>query len=279
MILFFVGLILVDGRLDGSITAAGEDDKPIQASIFCFLIAVVNLLAVPEMRALAAQKEAKVFTPLAICGSVILATTWYWMQMSAEPAVFGLQYQLFAAAFLLLAIFLYQAVFFGTTGAIVNTSVTYLSIFYLGFLSSFVLGIRVAFGPWALLMFIFTVKSADTGAYAAGKMFGKHKFAPRISPGKTWEGLAGGIILAAVTAVCFSVFCDIMPWPHAMLFGGVFAFLGQLSDLVESMLKRDAGRKDSSSNIPGFGGVLDIADSLLCTAPVAYLFLSLVVCR
>jgi len=67
-----------------------------------------------------------------------------------------------------------------------------------------------------------------------------------------------------------------MPWYYGAVFGVIFAVLGQLSDLAESMLKRDAGLKDSSSNIPGFGGVLDIADSLLCTAPPAFLFFALV---
>jgi phosphatidate cytidylyltransferase len=121
-------------------------------------------------------------------------------------------------------------------------------------------------------MFIFTVKFADTGAYTAGKLFGKHQFSPRISPGKTWEGLAGAVVAGVITAVCMSVICGIMPWFYGTLFGVLFAVLGQFGDLAESMLKRDAEQKDSSSNIPGFGGVLDIVDSLLGTAPAAYLF-------
>lgn len=278
MVLFFVGLILADGWLDGSITAAAGDDKPVQGTIFCLLVAAVAFLAVPEMAALAAGKQAKVFVAPAIACSAALATTWYWMQMSSEPAAFGLGYLLLAATLALAAVFLYQAVFFGTNGVIVNCGVNYLSIFYLGFLSSFILGVRISYGPWALLMYIFTVKFADTGAYAAGKLFGKHKFSPKISPGKTWEGLVGAVIAGAITATCMSVSCDIMPWFYGTLFGCVFAVLGQLGDLVESMLKRDAGRKDSSSNIPGFGGVLDIVDSLLGTAPAAYLFFVLV-CR
>jgi phosphatidate cytidylyltransferase len=274
MVFFVLGLILADGWLDGSLTAAA--DKPIQSTIFCLLIVGVAFLAVPEMALLAARKEARVFIWPAIIGSVALATTWYWMQMSSNQAEFGLYYLLSAAAISLLGMLLWQAVVFGTAGAIVNCGVNYLAIFYLGFLSSFVLGIRIAFGPLSLLMFIFTVKLADTGAYTAGKLFGRHKCAPRISPGKTWEGLAGAIVAGVITAVCMSVLCGIMPWHYGTLFGGLFAVLGQLSDLAESMLKRDAGLKDSSSNIPGFGGVLDIADSLLCTAPPAYLFFALV---
>ncbi len=275
MVFFFVGLILLDGWLDGSISAAAAD-KPVQGTIFCVLVAAVAFLAVPEVAVLAACKGARVFVWPAIGGSIALATVWYWMQMSPNPAAFGLHYCMFVSVVLLLGVFLLQAIFFGTDGVILNCSVNYLSMYYLGFLSSFILGIRIGFGPWALLMFIFTVKSADTGAYAAGKLFGKHKFAPRISPGKTWEGLAGAVVAGVITAVCMAVFCDIMPWHYGTLFGTFFAVLGQLSDLVESMLKRDADRKDSSSNIPGFGGVLDVVDSLLGTAPAAYLFFALV---
>ena len=122
---------------------------------------------------------------------------------------------------------------------------------------------------------IFVVKCSDIGAYTAGRFFGKHKFSPVISPKKTWEGMAGGVILAAVVAVAFAVFCDIMSWRLAIVFGVVFAFIGQLGDLAESMLKRDAETKDSSNSVPGFGGILDVVDSILITAPFGYLFFSL----
>ena len=125
-------------------------------------------------------------------------------------------------------------------------------------------------------MFIFTVKSSDTGAYTLGRLFGKHKFAPKISPGKTWEGLAGAVLFASVVAVLFASFCGIMSWPAAVVFGVVFAVFGQLADLIESMIKRDAGSKDSSEHVPGFGGILDVIDSLLATAPMAYLFFNVV---
>ncbi len=278
MVLCFVGLILAGARLDGSLSAAKDDDARIQGSLFCLLVVLVAFLAIPEMAGLARRKNVRIFMPLAIASSVVLATSWYWRQFSNDAIAFQLYYVLFAAAFCLLAIFLYQAVLFGTSGVIVNCAVNYFAIFYLGFLSSFILGLRIDFGPWALLMFISTVKAADTGAYAVGKLFGKHKFAPRISPGKTWEGIGGAVLFGIITAVGFSVFCDIMPWYYGTLFGGVFAFLGQLGDLAESMIKRDAEEKDSSTNIPGFGGVLDIIDSPLGTAPAAYAFFMLINC-
>lgn len=275
MILVFVGLILADGFLDGSITLDANDDKPIQGSVFALLIVGVALLSVSEMAKLAQTKGVRVFLPIAILSSIMLATSWYWRQFGADPITFHLYYILFVSAFSLLGLFVYQALRFAADGMILNCASGFFVIFYLGFLSSFILALRVEYGTWALLMFISTIKSSDTGAYTIGRLFGKHKMAPKISPGKTWEGLAGAVLFGIIAALAFSVFCDIMPLFNGIIFGGIFGLLGQMGDLAESMIKRDAGMKDSSSNIPGFGGVLDIIDSPLATAPAAYLFFML----
>jgi phosphatidate cytidylyltransferase len=150
--------------------------------------------------------------------------------------------------------------------------VSYFSIIYLGLLGAFVLAMRIDFGPWVLLMFVFVVKSADIGAYSFGSLFGRHKFSPEISPGKSWEGMAGAVVIATIVAVLFAEYCDIMVWWLAIIFGCCFAFLGQMGDLAESMIKRDAKQKNSADRVPGFGGILDIFDSLLPAAPFAYLF-------
>ena len=121
-------------------------------------------------------------------------------------------------------------------------------------------------------MFVFVVKSADIGAYVFGNLFGKHKFSPKISPGKTWEGMVGAVATAVIVAILFAASCDIMVWWSAAIFGSCFAFIGQFGDLAESMIKRDAEQKDSANNVPGFGGILDIIDSPLIAAPFAYLF-------
>jgi phosphatidate cytidylyltransferase len=84
--------------------------------------------------------------------------------------------------------------------------------------------------------------------------------------------MGGGIVFAVAAAVLFAVISGIMPWFTAMAFAVVFAFIGQLGDLAESLIKRDAERKDASAGVPGFGGLLDIIDSLLPAAPFAYLF-------
>ena len=269
MIMLLIAVIFCDAFLDGSLTSSTEDDTAIKATILYVLIALLIIPAQIELSRLAKSKEIKIFTPITIVASIAFAGTWYWLQILQLP----LQIYLFIfSAFLLLALFSYQYARYGTSGAIANWGASYLAIIYTGLLSAFVLAIRIDFGLWPLLMFIFVVKSSDIGAYSLGKLFGKHKFSPKVSPGKTWEGMAGAVIAAAIVALLFATRCDIMnPW-SAAIFGFCFAFIGQIGDLVESMLKRDAEQKDSANNVPGFGGILDIIDSPLFAAPFAYVF-------
>jgi len=274
MTVVFTAVIIVDGWLDGSMTTTAVD-KPVQGTILYLLIAVLAIPAQSEMSRLAAAKKLKIFTLFSIVSSILLAGGWYW------PQVFELSsanYLFFLLIVILFGLFLYQYAFFGTVGTIGNCGVNYFSIIYLGLLSGFVLAVRIDFGLWPLLMFIFVVKSADIGAYTTGNLFGKHKFSPKISPGKTWEGMAGAAALAVIVAVLFAVICDIMPVCLAAIFGICFAFIGQLGDLAESMIKRDAEQKDSANNVPGFGGILDIIDSPLAAAPFAYLFFMVAGC-
>ena len=275
MILVFVGLCLLDGYLDGSLTDSA-DDKPIQGSIFCLLIALITVPAQYEFARLTAKAGAHIFLPAAIVGSVLLATGWYWPQFfsqhPAQPFRFQLLYTLFVSVFSLFAFFAYQGRRFGTDNVIGNCGAGLFSIFYLGLLGGFSLAVRVDFGLWPFLMFIFTVKSSDIGAYTLGRLFGKHPFSPKISPKKTWEGMAGAVIFASIVAVLFARSCGIMTWWQGLVLGPICAFAGQLGDLAESMLKRCARQKDSSQHVPGFGGVLDIIDSPLAVAPLAYIF-------
>lgn len=271
MTILFTAIVIFDGWLDGSLKTSGAG-KSVQATFFCVLIALIAFPAQMELAKLAEAHGLRIFTPLAIVSSILTATYWYWAQfINIEPAIF----LFLLLAFTLMAVFLYQYFSFGINGMLGNCGVNFLAIMYLGLLSSFVIGIRIKFGLWPLLMFIFVIKSADIGAYAIGSIFGKHKFSPKISPGKTWEGMAGAVGLAIIVAVCFGKFCDIMIWQQAVIFGICFAFIGQMGDLVESMMKRDAQQKDSAKVVPGFGGVLDIIDSPLVAAPFAYLFFML----
>jgi len=269
MTVFFTAVVIFDGWLDGSLTASMADDKPVQGTILCLLIALLVIPAQIEFSRLAAAKKLKIFTSLSIIASILFATSWYWAQfLEISPAIC----LYFISAFTVFGLFLYQYFYYGSSGVLANCGVNYFSITYLGLLSGFVLAIRIDFGFWPMLMFVFVVKSSDIGAYAFGRLFGKHKFSPKISPGKTWEGMAGAVAVAIIVAVLFASSCGIMDRWLAVIFGFCFAIIGQLGDLAESMLKRDAEQKDSSNNVPGFGGVLDIIDSPLVAATFAYMF-------
>ena len=264
-------VVIFDGWLDGSLTASAAD-RPVQATILYVLIALLIIPGQLELSRLAAAKNLKNFTPVTIISSILFAGSWYWPQLFEVSQTI---YLFFLSAFTLLALFLYQYICCGSSGVIGNCGVNYFSIIYLGLLNGFVLAFRIDFGLWSLLMFIFVVKFADIGAYTIGSLFGKHKFSPKISPGKTWEGMAGAVAAAMMVAVLFAVICDIMVAWLAAVFGLCFAFIGQFGDLAESMLKRDAEQKDSANKVPGFGGILDIIDSPLAAAPFAYLFFML----
>jgi phosphatidate cytidylyltransferase len=271
----FLGLILLDGHLDGSLSKASPN-KPIQATIFTILIALLAVPAQFELGNLVKQTGTHLFKCVTIPTSILLATGFFWAQYFDTHRFFTL-YLLWVPAFSFLALFFVQALKFGTEGTIRNVSAGFFAIIYLGFLCSFILGIRIAWGPWVLLGFIFTVKSSDIGAYTLGRLFGKHKMCSTISPGKTWEGLAGAALFGAGVSLGFSHFSGIMPTLWAIGFGAVFGVLGQMGDLVESMIKRDAASKDSSASIPGFGGILDVIDSPLATAPAAFAFFYFVI--
>lgn len=272
MIVGFTGLLLLDGWLDGALTVSTEDDRPFQGLILGLLICLIQLPAHLELAALARANSLRICLPVAMAGSILLATARYWQAfLPLGPG----QTELLILALALPVLFFYHARQFGLKGVMGGVGATCLSMLYLGILSGFFVGIRLEHGLWALLMAIFVVKSSDIGAYTLGRLIGKHKLSPRISPGKTWEGMLGAVIFAIIVANIFADQGKIMTWPLATLFGGCFAFIGQMGDLMESMLKRDAQTKDSSARIPGFGGVLDLLDSPLLAAPFAYLFFHL----
>ena len=124
-----------------------------------------------------------------------------------------------------------------------------------------------------LTMFFAIVMLTDTGAYYTGRTLGRHKLAPRVSPGKTIEGAIGGFVTAVVAGfLCKLTFFPEIPIAHAMALGAALGVIGQFGDLAESLLKRGANVKDSGTLLPGHGGMLDRVDSLLFCAPVLYFY-------
>ncbi|MFL9657737.1 phosphatidate cytidylyltransferase [Streptomyces sp. PB17] len=147
--------------------------------------------------------------------------------------------------------------------------------FYVPFLATFVAMMLAADdGAWRVLVFLILTVVSDTGAYAVGWRFGRKKLAPRISPGKTREGLLGAVAFAMVAgALCMQFLIDDGTWWQGLLIGLVVAVSATLGDLGESMIKRDLGIKDMGTLLPGHGGIMDRLDSLLPTAPVVWLLL------
>jgi phosphatidate cytidylyltransferase len=174
----------------------------------------------------------------------------------------------------------------GTPGAIANTGITIWLIVYLGFMGSFEIRLRMdvagPLGAWLILYHIAVTKFNDVGAYFTGITMGRHPLAPTISPKKTIEGFVGGLVLGIIVSVLLSRLGGIivtsapvrLSIAQAIVFGLVIGLVGQTGDLVESMFKRDAQIKDSGSLVPTFGGVLDIIDSPLLTAPIAWWLLT-----
>lgn len=167
-------------------------------------------------------------------------------------------------------------------GAVAAAGGTLLAFVYLGLMFGFLLAIRREHPAWVLLWVLMTTKACDIGAYFTGVTIGRHKLILWLSPGKTWEGLCGGVILAAAVGWLGLWVLDSagVPatrpvWTGAVA-GALFGLVGQTGDLIASLLKRDAGIKDSGTALPGFGGVLDVLDSPLLVAPLAYWWLHLV---
>jgi phosphatidate cytidylyltransferase len=148
----------------------------------------------------------------------------------------------------------------------------------------FLLALRREHSAWWIVGILLTTKACDTGAYFTGRAIGRHKMIPWLSPGKTWEGLAGGIAFAALVGGLLALASlswlgssDQVPIWLGVTCGVVFAIVGQFGDLTMSLLKRGAGLKDSSHVLPGLGGVLDVIDSPLMVAPVAFWIFELAV--
>jgi phosphatidate cytidylyltransferase len=167
--------------------------------------------------------------------------------------------------------------------SLASVSATVFGVVYVAVLAGCLIGVRMIvdaprpestqIASKLLTMFFAIVMLTDTGAYYTGRSIGRHKLAPRISPGKTVEGAIGGFVTAVITGLlCKLSFFREIPLTHALLLGALIGAIGQIGDLAESMLKRSAGVKDSGAILPGHGGMLDRVDSLLFCAPVLYYY-------
>ncbi|MCG3118427.1 MAG: hypothetical protein ALAOOOJD_00627 [bacterium] len=192
---------------------------------------------------------------------------------------------LWLTAMLLVVLLVVSELFRNQGSALHNTGATLLGFAYVAGLWSFMLLLRelprtapVSYGSagtW-LVMLLVTIWVCDTAAYFTGLALGRHKLFARVSPKKTWEGAIGGLIFSILMAVVSHYwFVRDLRLSDCISIGIIIGTIGQMSDLAESLFKRDAGVKDSSSLIPGHGGVLDRFDSEMLVAPLVYLYLLL----
>jgi phosphatidate cytidylyltransferase len=162
------------------------------------------------------------------------------------------------------------------SGAVVGISTTIFGILYIAWFLSFLIKIRFLENGTAYLAGVIIItKLTDIGAFLVGMRFGRHPLIPRISPKKSMEGAVGGVIFSVAGALACKSFLP-FSYLHLFILGVVLSVLGQLGDLSESLIKRDCQIKDSGSLIPGIGGVLDLVDSLIFTAPAFYFYMSIV---
>lgn len=177
----------------------------------------------------------------------------------------------------LIALFLIQFARRENQNAVNLIALTLFGIFYIGWFFTFLVKIRFLDEGYKLAAYLLLVtKTGDIGAYLVGSRFGRHALIPRISPNKSVEGAVGGFLFSMFFAVTSWSFLRWMPFLVVFIGGILIGVFAQLGDLAESLVKRDYRVKDSSPFLPGLGGMLDVIDSILFTAPIFYIYLTII---
>src|SRR5688500_11065332 len=240
--------------------------------LFVLLAVAAMVLALLEFYLLAKKLQLKPDPAIGYVAGAALVT----ISLLNDPA------SVLLALFVIIALTIVTLVVATLSGApfdkmIASAGATILGVLYIPLLGSHLVSLRTGFDPTLsahLLSFFFMVlMGADAGAYYVGRAFGKHKLAPSISPGKTWEGAVGGVLAAlAMGALAHFWFFRELPLKYILPLSVVMTLVGIFGDLAESALKRGAGAKDAANILPGHGGLLDRLDSLLFNAPLIYYF-------
>jgi phosphatidate cytidylyltransferase len=242
---------------------------------FFGFVAIVSAVALREFYGLAAAKGAK---PLVAAGIVLgfVVNLSFFVEWPMRPPLL--------VATLIAAVVLCSLweLFRNDGSPLLNLSATFLGLLYVSLLFGTLIGIRQLFVPGAsyrwggylVISVLVMIWICDSAAFHVGAPLGKHKLFPRVSPQKSWEGAIAGFVCAIAAAIAAKyLVLTFLPLGSAIVIGAIVGTIGQLGDLVESLLKRDAGVKDSSMLIPGHGGALDRFDSILLVAPCVYLYL------
>jgi phosphatidate cytidylyltransferase len=239
---------------------------------FLFFVAVVGLVSFYEFSLLVKQKGANVNLPIGELIILILLLNQFLGFLD-----------LFSIILLSSLALLTFELFRNKGSAIFNLGSTFLGIFYIGIFSAALISLREFypddmatknFGAYLMISIFASIWIGDSAAYYGGINFGKHKLFPRVSPKKSWEGAIFCFVFSVGTFILAKVLVlDFISWVNVLFIGIIIGVIGQIGDLVESLLKRDSEVKDSSSLIPGHGGFLDRFDSLLFSAPAIWIYL------
>jgi phosphatidate cytidylyltransferase len=243
------------------------------APLFVALALVSMVLGLYEFWLLARRRGIKPDVVVGFVGAAALFTVFYFDRPYEAPVLLLLILPALTIA-ALVALMLHGAPF---ENMIASVGATMLGVMYVAFLGGHLVAVRMGFeqqrAAHLLSFFFLVIMGSDTGAYYTGRAFGRHKLAPKVSPGKTWEGAIGGMAASLLmAAVAHYWFFPELPLKVALPLAAVMNVLGVLGDLTESALKRGAGAKDAAQILPGHGGLLDRLDSLLFNAPVIYYF-------
>lgn len=269
------GVILAPGFLQGHI--AGD-------YIFLFLLMSLSFLGLKEFHHLAQSKGIFCFQRLGQSGGLILlGSTFFYLTGYWERAAGNSRANDFETAIVVLFVLcLCTRQLFSKhhPAALVSISTTLFGFIYVPWLLNFIQKIYFFTGIAGIhyvFFFVLVTKFSDMGGYVVGSLIGRHKVIPRVSPGKTWEGLAGALLFSTGGSVLFFILDKAnltgMDLRHAIALGIILSLAAVIGDLIESLFKREAGIKDSGKFFPGIGGILDLLDSILFNAPIMYLYL------
>ena len=229
-----------------------------------------------EFYTLTKKLELKADPAIAYLGAAALTVAFVFDAPAKAPDLLIATIAAFVVVVLATQTFRFQVDF---SKMLAGIGVTILGVLYVAFLGGFLIATRLGFDNQPYLAthllgyFFLVIMGADSGAYFAGRALGKHKLAPKISPGKTWEGLIGGLVTAgAFGALATFWFFPELPYQWSVPLAMVMAAVSVLGDLAESAMKRGSDTKDAASILPGHGGLLDRLDSLLFNAPILYYF-------
>jgi phosphatidate cytidylyltransferase len=240
---------------------------------FLFFVLVITIVSYYEFCTIVKNKKISANMTLGLAGITIILINYYRTFIDIYPFL------------LFFSLILFLVELFRNRGSFVsNIGATLLGVIYLGLLGSSIIGIREFYpnigtlyerGGYLMISIFASIWLCDSAAFWGGSKLGKHKLFPRVSPNKSWEGSIFGFFFSVIVLILAKIFIlDFLSYTNAIIIGIIIGIFGQLGDLIESLIKRDTGVKDSSGLIPGHGGMFDRFDSLFYTAPVILLYLT-----